>query len=88
MGYRGTENTGGGKTPVIHLTGTPMPLLTEGCRKQDRLVIESAFLTLAICITNPCKVNPGSNGMLLQERSEHIGIREKGGNPVMVLNKG
>ena len=88
MGYRGTENTGGGKTPVVHLTGTPMPLLTQGHRKQDHLVIESAFLTLAICIMNPCKVNPGSNGMLLQERSEHIGIREKGENPLMVLNKG
>ena len=75
------------ETPVVHLTGTPVPLLTRA-QKAGRPHHWICIFNFAICITNPCKVNPGSNGLLLQERSEHIGTREKGGNPVKILNKG
>ena len=52
----GTEGLGAQVRETVILTGALVPLLTEGRRKQDGLIIEFAFLTLAICITNPCKV--------------------------------
>lgn len=52
VGHRGTGSTG---EETVVLTGAPVPLLTEGHRKQGGLIIEFAFLTLAICIANLCK---------------------------------
>ena len=87
VGHRGTEDTGEGRL----LSPTSQALLclcSPGRRKQDGFIHWICIFNFAICITNPCKVNPGSNGLLLQERSEHIGTGEKGGNPLKILNKG